>query len=141
MENTKIDFQQMQALYFVKYGYKFDETALAMLLILDATQQKRFAEQNVKLNTAVEKIKTSQKTLEVDTKHPHWQAFWFGMGNLGLALIMAIAVSSMFYTIYLNRQREQDAMPVKLKWYEDFYQTYKETKSIKAYLKDNPMPK
>lgn len=144
MENAGIDFKKMQAVYFLKYNYKFDETALAMLLILEAGQQKMLTAQNSKLDTAIEKIKTSQKTLALDTKNPGWQAFAHGMGNMGLALLLAVVFSATFYIIHINHQQEQETMPVKLKWYEDFYHANidgKETKSVQAYLKINPMPR
>ena len=144
MENTKIDFKKIQAIYFLKYGYKFDETALSMLLILEMAQKKMFTEQNLKLDTAIEKIKTSQKTLELDTKNPKWQAFAYGLGNMGLALLLAVIFSATSYIMYAIRQAEQQTMPAQLQWYEDFYRANisgKETKAIKAYLRNNPMLK
>ena len=143
METTKIDFEKLQAAYFLRYGYKFDETTLAVLYILQTAQQKTFAKQNAQLNTATEKIKTSQRTLELDRQHPLWQAFAYGMGRTGLALLMAVIFAVTFYIVHLNNQREQAAIPAKLKWYEDFYRANihdKETKSVKMYLKNNPMP-
>ena len=142
METVKIDFEKMQAAYFLQYGYKFDETALAMLLILEREQRKMFAEQNAKLNTAIEKIRMSQKSLQVDTEQPHWQAFLHGMGKSGFALLVAVIFAGTFYAV--NDLRKQEAMPVKLKWYENFYRANirgQETKAVQAYLKNNPMPK
>ena len=142
-ETVKIDFEKLQAAYFLRYGYRFDETTLAVLFILITELQKGFVKQNVQLNTATEKIKTSQRTLEADKQHPRWQAFAYGMGRAGLALLMAVIFAITFYIVHLNNQREQAAMPAKLKWYEDFYRANildKETKSVKAYLKNNPMP-
>jgi hypothetical protein len=144
METTRIDFQKMQAAYFLKYGYQFDETALAMLLILQIEQQKLFKEQNSKLNTAIEKIRASQTTLAPDTNQPGWQAFAYGMGKFGLALLLAVSLSATFYIIHINHQDEQETISARLQWYEDFYHANingKETKSVKAYLTKNPMPK
>ena len=53
MEHVKIDFQRMQAEYFLKYDYRFDETALAMLHILEKEQEQNFVLQNKALNKAI----------------------------------------------------------------------------------------
>ena len=90
MEHVKIDFQRMQAEYFLRYDYRFDETALAMLHILEKEQEQNFVLQNTALNKAIDKIEDSQRTLALDREHPRWQAFSYGLGRLGLPLAMVI---------------------------------------------------
>ncbi|MDD2303912.1 MAG: hypothetical protein PHP53_04390 [Prolixibacteraceae bacterium] len=143
MEHVKIDFQRMQAEYFLKYDYRFDETALAMLLILKKEQEQNFAKQNYALNQAIDKIEDSQRTLALDREHPRWQAFSYGLGRLGLPLLLAISFLAIFYMIHLSNQNQETINSVKLQWYEDFYQTNienRETKAIKEYLRTNPIP-
>lgn len=143
MEHVKIDFQRMQAEYFLKYDYRFDETALAMLLILKKEQEQNFAKQNYVLNQAIDKIEDSQRTLALDREHPRWQAFSYGLGRLGLPLLLAISFLAIFYMIHLSNQNQETINSVKLQWYEDFYQTNienRETKAIKEYLRANPIP-
>jgi len=142
MEHVKIDFQRMQADYFLKYDYKFDETALAMLHILEKVQEANFTKQNSALNKAIEKIEASQRTLALDREHPRWQAF-SGLGRIGMPLLMVICFIAIFYMINLSNQKHEMTNSAKLRWYENFYQSNienRETRSIKEYLKKNPIP-
>lgn len=143
MEHVKIDFQRMQAEYFLKYDYRFDETALAMLHILKKEQEQNFILQNTALNKAIDKIEDSQRTLALDREHPRWQAFSYGLGKLGLPLLLAISFLAIFYMIHLSNQNQETIDSVKLRWYENFYQTNienRETKAMKEYLRENPIP-
>ena len=143
MEHVKIDFQRMQAEYFLKYDYRFDETALAMLHILKKEQEQNFILQNAALNKAINKIEDSQRTLALDREHPRWQAFSYGLGRLGLPLTMVICFVAIFYMIHLSNQNRETINSVKLRWYENFYQSNiqdKETKVIREYLRENPIP-
>jgi hypothetical protein len=143
MEHVKIDFQRMQSEYFLKYDYRFDETALAMLLILEKEQEQNFAKQNYALNQAIDKIEDSQRTLALDREHPRWQAFSYGLGRLGLPLTMVICFVAIFYMIHLGNQNRETINSAKLRWYENFYQSNiqnKETKVIREYLRENPIP-
>lgn len=143
MEHVKIDFQRMQAEYFLKYDYRFDETALAMLHILKKEQEQNFVLQNTALNKAINKIEASQRTLALDREHPRWQAFSYGLGRLGLPLLLAISFLALFYLISQINQNQQMIDSAKLRWYENFYQSNienRETKAMKEYLRANPIP-
>jgi len=143
MEHVKIDFQRMQAEYFLKYDYRFDETALAMLHILKKEQEQNFVLQNKALNKAIDKIEDSQRTLALDREHPRWQAFSYGLGRLGLPLLLGISFLAIFYMIHLSNQNQETIDSVKLRWYENFYQSNienRETKAMKEYLRKNPIP-
>ena len=143
MEHVKIDFQRMQADYYLKYDYRFDETALAMLHILKKEQEKNFVLQNTALNKAINKIEASQRTLALDREHPRWQAFSYGLGRLGLPLLLAISFLSIFYMIHQSNQKQEMIDSAKLRWYENFYQSNienRETKAMKEYLRANPIP-
>ena len=143
MEHAKIDFQRMQAEYFLKYDYQFDETALAMLHILKKEQEANFAKQNSELNKAIDKIEASQRTLALDREHPRWQAFSYGLGRTGLPLLLTISFLAIFYMIHLSNQKYKMINSTKLRWYENFYQSNienRETKAIKEYLRENPIP-
>ena len=143
MEHVKIDFQRMQAEYFLKYDYRFDETALAILHILKKEQEQNFILQNTALNKAIDKIEDSQRTLALDREHPRWQAFSYGLGRLGLPILLAISFLAIFYMIHLSNQNQKTFDSVKLRWYENFYQSNienRETKAMKEYLRENPIP-
>ena len=143
MENVKIDFQRMQAEYFLRYDYRFDETALAMLYILKKEQEQNFVLQNTALNKAIDKIEDSQRTLALDREHPRWQAFSYGLGRLGLPLTMVIFFVAIFFMIHLSNQKYEMTNSAKLRWYENFYQSNienRETKTIQEFLKKNPIP-
>ena len=133
----------MQADYFLKYDYRFDETALAMLHILKKEQEQNFVLQNTALNKAIDKINDSQRTLALDREHPRWQAFSFGLGWLGLPLLLAISFLALFYLISISNQDQEKIDSAKLRWYENFYQSNiqnRETKAMKEYLRENPIP-
>jgi hypothetical protein len=143
MEHVKIDFQRMQADYFLKYDYRFDETALAMLHILKKEQEQNFVLQNTALNKAIDKIEASQRTLALDREHPRWQAFSYGLGRLGLPLLLAISFLAIFCMIHQSNQKQEMIDSAKLRWYENFYQSNienRETKAMKEYLRANPIP-
>ncbi|HCE59028.1 MAG TPA: hypothetical protein DER09_14635 [Prolixibacteraceae bacterium] len=143
MEHVKIDFQRMQADYFLKYDYKFDETALAMLYILKKEQEANFGLQNSALYKAIDKIEDSQRTLALDREHPRWQAFSYGLGRFGLPLLLAICFVAIFYMIHLSNQQHKIIDTAKLRWYENFYQSNienRETRAMKEYLRANPIP-
>jgi len=143
MEHVKIDFQRMQADYFLKYDYRFDETALAMLHILKKEQEQNFVLQNSALNKAIDKIEASQRTLALDREHPRWQAFSYGLGRLGLPLVLAISFLALFYLISISNQDQEKIDSAKLRWYENFYQSNienRETKAMKEYLRAYPIP-
>jgi hypothetical protein len=143
MEHVKIDFQRMQADYFLKYDYRFDETALAMLHILKKEQEANFVLQNTVLNKAIDKIEASQRTLALDREHPRWQAFSYGLGRLGLPLLLTVSFLALFYMILLSNQNQETIDSAKLRWYENFYQSNienRETKAMKEYLRANPIP-
>ena len=143
MEHVKIDFQRMQADYFLKYDYRFDETALAMLHILKKEQEANFVLQNTVLNKAIDKIEASQRTLALDREHPRWQAFSYGLGRLGLPLLLTVSFLALFYMILLSKQNQETIDSAKLRWYENFYQSNienRETKAMKEYLRANPIP-
>jgi hypothetical protein len=142
MEHVKIDFQRMQADYFLKYDYRFDETALSMLHILKKEQEQNFVLQNTALNKAIDKINDSQRTLALDHEHPRWQAFSYGLGRLGLPLLF-VCFLALFYLISQSNQNQETIDSAKLKWYENFYQSNiqnRETKTMKEYLRKNPIP-
>lgn len=143
MEPVKIDYQRMQAEYFLKYDYRFDETALAMLHILKKEQEQNFVLQNSALNKAIDKINDSQRTLALDREHPRWQAFSYGLGRIGMPLLLAISFLAIFYMIHLSNQNQQTIDSDKLRWYENFYQSNienRENKAMKEYLRANPIP-
>jgi hypothetical protein len=143
MEHVKIDFQRMQADYFLKYDYKFDETALAMLHILKKEQEQNFVLQNSALKKAIDKIEDSQRTLALDREHPRWQAFSYGLGRFGLPLLLTISFLAIFYMIHLSDHKHEMTDSAKLRRYKNFYQTNienRETKAMKEYLRANPIP-
>jgi len=60
-----------------------------------------------------------------------------------MPLLMAICFIAIFYMINLSNQKHEMINFAKLRWYENFYQSNienRETRSIKEYLKKNPIP-
>lgn len=91
MQQLGFDYQKTRASIFLHHGIELDDTSITILSVLSSAQKKHFTEQQKILESAAEKISISTKSLEPHQQKPGWQAFWFGMGKFGLALIFAIA--------------------------------------------------
>ena len=142
MEQTTFDYKKNRAELFLKYHVDLDETSSTILFILKEEQKKFFAEQGRQLEEATRKINSSNTSLQIDMKHPRSQAFWFGMGKWGLALIILTCIATFFYAYHLNKE-EQDRKTTELfKWYAEYYQVSQRAskKEITNFLKKYPMP-
>jgi hypothetical protein len=62
-------------------------------------------------------MNAANSSLQVDTKNPRTQTFWFGMGKCGLALILAISIAIIFYGFHLSDEELARKTPELLKWY------------------------
>lgn len=148
MENTtqterkEIDIKKLQSAVHMQYGFELDETSLIILMILTDQQYLNFSKQNKIINEATKKITDSQKSIQVDKDRPGWQAFCFGFGKLGLALIIAITIITVLFNLYLNNDKEKNTAVAE--WYQNYYSDTKHLfpKKIMAdYLKKHPFPK
>lgn len=138
-----IDYKTYRAQISLKYNYDVDETIAFILFVLQEEQQAFFKVQSKNLYAATTKINDSTHSLALNHDHPNWQSFWFGMGKLGVPLIIAILISSFFYWNYLNDEKEKDKLPSKYIFYRDYFdQSLKigPKKSMVEYLNKNPMP-
>ena len=146
MENTtqtkrkEIDIKKLHSKVYIDYGFELDETSLIILKILTDQQYLNFSKQNKTINEATQKITDSQKSIQVDKGRPGWQAFWFGFGKLGLALIIVITVVTVLFGLYLEDKKEN--RPEILKWYKNYYHQTKDLSKKQAadYVKKNPIP-
>ena len=140
MQKSNIDIEKLRAVIFLKYGYNLDDTSLVILYILTDQQNATFSNQNKKIDGATEKINDSQRSLLVDKDHPGWQAFFFGFGKLGIALIIAITAAVIMSGLYLEDKKEN--RPELLEWYKNYYHNTKDlSKNQEAeYVKKNPIP-
>ena len=112
------------------------------MAVLSAVQKKHFTEQQKILEAAAEKIRGSTKSLELHQQNPGWQAFWFGMGKFGLALIFATTILSGVYFYNEANKQEQDKLPAQLQWYKGYYQATqtRNKKAIIDFLNNHPKP-
>jgi hypothetical protein len=142
MPQPVFDYQRTRASIFLQYGIELDDTSITILSVLSAAQKKHFTEQQKILEAAAEKISVSTKSLEPHQQKPGWQAFWFGMGKFGLALIFAISVLTGVYCYNEANKQEQDKLPAELQWYKGYYQATqtRNKKAIIDFLKNNPRP-
>lgn len=136
------DYKKFRSQISLQYGVELDETSLAILHILLIQQVNSFNTQNRKLDEAVKHINQSKKSLEVSKEQPKSQAFWFGMGQWGLALLMSVIFIATFYAVYLSIKREKEKLPALFTWYKNYYEATQNgnKKAIADYLKSNPMP-
>ena len=148
-EQQKIDFKKIRSQYFLKYGVEVDDITIVVALIVIEATIKQFTGQNRKLDLAIEKmnaaserINAANKTLMADSKNPRAQAFWFGMGQWGLGLILGIAIISLFYCMHIHKQQEADKTSVQLQWYRKFYDAFQngDKKTFDDFIKSNPRP-
>lgn len=139
-QKKTIDKKALKARIFLKYGEELDDTSIVILAILIDQQNLIFSSQNKKIDTATEIINDSQRSLQVDKNHPGWQAFWFGFGKLGLALIIAVTAAIVMMSLYLEDKRENQ--PALLEWYKNYYHNTKALTKKQAadYVKKNPIP-
>lgn len=142
-KRTEIDIKKLQSKVYIDYGYELDETSLIILKILTDQQYLNFSKQNKTINEVTQKITDSQKSIQVDKDRPGWQAFWFGFGKLGLALIIVITVVTVLFGLYLNNNIE-NKNAADAEWYQKYYNDTKHLipkKVIADYLKKHPIPK
>lgn len=140
-QNNPIDLKALKAQIFLKYRVELDDTSLIILSILTDQQNETFNNQNKIINTATEKINDSQRSLEVDKNHPLRQAFWFGFGKFGFALIFTIIVITIIYSFHHSYEKENS--PAMTEWYRQYYENTKQLftkKQMKEYLKIFPKP-
>jgi hypothetical protein len=142
MAKTIFNYKIMRAEIFLQYGIELDETSASILFILQENQNKHFYEQRNKLSIAIEKINSSNRTLALDYNHPRWQSFWFGMGQWGLALFIAIIFAASFYSYYLYDSKQKEKLPAVFNWYKLYYEKSRaESKTdLVNFLKNNPNP-
>jgi trehalose-6-phosphate synthase len=143
METKSIDLKRRRAELFLAYHQELDDTSLVILTILSDQQKKVFEEQNKKIDKAVDKINNTQRSLEVSRDNPIQQAFWFGMGKFGFALVLSIILSATIYICYLYSNREEKYNEAVFNWYKTYYEKSKNNYTKKAweqYLKTNPFP-
>ncbi len=148
-QQKTIDFKKIRSVISLRYGTELDDTSITILSILATGQREEFTNQNEKLNLAVEKmnvagekIKASKKTLMVDPHKPKSQAFWFGLGQWGLGLILGVVFISLFYGIHICRQQEENQSAVQLHWYRKFYYIFQngDKKAFDEFIRNNPRP-
>ena len=142
MQPTRLDYQKTRAAIFLKYGVELDETSITLLSILSIQQKAQYLEQNKKLEAVTEKIKLSTQSLQAHPQRPGWQAFWFGMGHLGLALVVLSGVFTGIYYYREAKQQEGERLPIILQWYKAYFEASQmgNRKTIADFLKDNPRP-
>jgi hypothetical protein len=142
MTQPGFDYQKTRASISLHYGIELDDTSITIMAVLLAAQQKQFIEQQKILESAAKKISISTKSLEPHQQKPGWQAFWFGMGKFGLALIFATTVLTGVYFYNEASKQEQDKLPAELQWYKGYYQVnqFRNKKATIDYLKNNPRP-
>lgn len=140
IQKKEIDVKNLKAAIYLKYEVDLDDTSVVILYILTDQQNEMFNSQNGKIDAAMEKINDSQRSLQVDKDHPRWQAFCFGFGKLGLALIIAITAGIVMSGMYLEDKKEN--RPEILEWYKNYYHNTKDlSKNQEAeYVKKNPIP-
>ena len=142
MEQTTFNYKKNRAELFLKYHVELDETSSSILFILQEEQKKFFSEQARQLDEATSKINSSNTSLQIDMNHPRSQAFWFGMGKWGLALIIATTIFTLFYAYNLSKEEQDRKMPELFKWYAEYYQVSQRAskKEVTNFLKKYPMP-
>jgi hypothetical protein len=140
MQQTRLDYQKTRAAIFLKYGVELDETSITILSILSIQQKAQYLEQNKKLEAVTERIKLSTQSLQAHQQRAGWQAFWFGMGQWGLALVFATSVLTGIYFYREAKQQEGERLPITMQWYKAYFDASQtgNRKTITDFLKTHP---
>ena len=140
MQTSRTDLKKLRSEIFLQYGIELDETSLTILIILLQEVRRQFAPMQTKLDEMAAQIQYSKKSLQVDPDHPRWQAFWHGMGQWGLGLILAVMAALTVFAIDLNKEREDRKMiQQQLAWYKEHYEAAQ--KAGIGVIKKNPRSK
>jgi hypothetical protein len=148
-QQKTIDIKKIRSSISLLYGTELDDTSITILLVLATGLKEEFTSPNKKIDlaiekidAAIEKINASQKTLMVDPHNPKSQAFWFGLGQWGLGLILSVVFISLFYGVHICRQQEETQSAIQLQWYRKFYDTFQDgnKKEFDDFIKNNSKP-
>jgi hypothetical protein len=142
MQPSVFNYKKIRSELYLRYQVDLDETSSSILFILQQEQRENFLKQNQHLEEATRKIDAAKRSLQVDTQNPTLQAFWFGMGKWGMALIIAIAFTSIFYLFHSSGEEPATKPSELLQWYQAYYQvSQRESKKmVTDFLKKYPMP-
>ena len=142
MQPSVFNYKKIRSELFLNYEVDLDETSSSILFILQEEQKRLFEEQSRQLEEATRKINSSNSSLQLNTKNPRSQAFWFGMGKWGLALIMVTGMASLFYGYHLNKEMQDRKTTELFEWYAEYYQVSQREskKEVTNFLKKYPMP-
>mgnify|MGYP001281163962 CR=1 FL=1 len=123
MQKDRTDLKKLRSEIFLKYSIELDETSLTILTILLQEVRRQFAPMQAKLDEMAAQIQYSKKSLQVDTDHPRWQAFWHGMGQWGLGLILAVIAAFTVFAIDVSKKiEEKNKIQQELAWYKEHYE-------------------
>lgn len=143
MSQTSFDYKKERSALSLKYSIDLDETSASILFVLREEQTAFFAAQNTKLEAAAARIKYANNSLQAAQNNPRAQAFWFGMGKWGLALIFGISIGSCLYMYQMSQEDQALKTAALLNWYGEYYKVSQNgsKKGLVDFLKNYPMPK
>ena len=142
MADKKFDYKKERSSICLKYGIEMDDTTCGVVYILREEQKEFFEAQEKKLDWATEKISRSKGALQVDQRHPFWQAFFHGLGSWGLALITASSMAALVYVVKTNNDSQKATDKQLLEWYRSYYDSTRglPKKVVMDYLKKHRNP-
>ena len=142
MQPSVFNYKKIRSELYLRYQVDLDETSSSILFILQQEQRENFLKQNQHLEEATRKINAAKRSLQVDTQNPPLQAFWFGMGKWGMALMILIVFTSIFYTYHYGDKEPAGKPSELLQWYQAYYHvSQRESKKmVTDFLKKYPMP-
>ena len=142
MTKVIFDYKKCRSEIFLQYGVDLDETSLSILFILLQEQNRQHTNHNELMKVLINKVSNSQRSLEVDSRHPRLQAFWFGAGKWGMSLLLAILFAGTYYGYDLIDRKNKEQLPALFYWYKNYYENTQgqSKKTVAEYLKNNPIP-
>jgi hypothetical protein len=142
MTKVIFDYKKCRSEIFLQYGIDLDETSLSILFILLQEQNRQHTNHNELMKVLINKVSNSQRSLEVDLRHPSLQAFWFGTGKWGMSLLLAILFAGTYYGYDLIDRKNKEQLPALFYWYKNYYENTQgqSKKTVAEYLKNNPIP-
>ncbi len=122
MEKIFFDYTNFRSQLILKYNINLDETTASILFAILEEQSKSFDEQQKVFDKAIKRISDESNSLMVDNANPSKQAFWYGMGRLGLAYSLGIILLAITTMYFFSQRDEIKKLSNELKEYKIYYE-------------------
>jgi hypothetical protein len=143
MPDPRINFKKLRSKISLMYGIDLDETSLAILSILLLETRREIYRTEQATERLIRSATPKGTILQAHPSQPLQQAFWYGMGQWGAGLCLAVATFITIFSLNLKKERDRQYDLIRqLEWYRQYYEKTGQSKTSASarFLKDHPMP-